>query len=170
VGPIEELSDAHDRVGFDCGNEALNLYLRQTARQHGLKGISKTFVLVHGDSVPPKPIIGFFTLNICQIQTELVPKDIAKRLPRQATGVKLGRLAVAKSCQKQGVGSYLLITAMKYFLRIHELAGGIGLFVDAKDYKAKSYYEQFGFMPLISDDLQLFLPTKTISDELKLKS
>lgn len=170
MGKIEELSGAHDRIGFDCGNDALNLYLRETARQHGLKGISKTFVLVHEDAISPKPIIGFFTLNICQVQTNLVPKNIAKRLPRQATGVKVGRLAVSKSCQKKGIGKFLLVTAMKYFLKIHDLAGGVGLFVDAKDDQAKSYYEQFGFISLNSNDLQLFLPTTTIARELDLPS
>jgi len=36
------------------------------------------------------------------------------------------------------------------------------LFVDAKDHAAKKYYEQFGFVPLPPDELELFLPLQTI--------
>jgi hypothetical protein len=51
-------------------------------------------------------------------------------------------------------------------MEIFNTAGGIGLFVDAKDQDAKRYYEQFGFIPMPSDELELFLPVKTIHDAL----
>jgi hypothetical protein len=34
--------------------------------------------------------------------------------------------------------------------------------VDAKDPAAKRYYEQFGFVALPANELELFLPVKTI--------
>jgi hypothetical protein len=40
------LTGGHERSGFDCGVEALNLWLQQAALQHQVKGISKTFVAV----------------------------------------------------------------------------------------------------------------------------
>lgn len=43
---IEPLTNAHNRTGFDYGNEALNQFLQKTARQHTDKGLSKTFVLI----------------------------------------------------------------------------------------------------------------------------
>ncbi len=43
---VQALAGNHDRNGFDCGVEALNLWLRQTALQHQAKGISRTFVAV----------------------------------------------------------------------------------------------------------------------------
>lgn len=43
---IEALSNRHNRKQFDCGNESLNRYLQQTARQHAQKGIARTFVLM----------------------------------------------------------------------------------------------------------------------------
>ena len=51
-------------------------------------------------------------------------------------------------------------------MEIFNTAGGIGLFVDAKDQEAKRYYEQFGFVPLPSNELELFLPVKTIQEAL----
>jgi len=166
VGKIELLSKAHDRDGFDCGSEPLNLFLKQTARQHAERGISRTFVLVNEDALPPKVILGFFALNICQIKPETLRPADAKRLPRDVAGVRLGRLAVAKEHQRQGIGKILLVAAMKKFIEISNAAGGIGLFVDAKDHDGKRYYEQFGFISLPSNELELFLPADSIREAL----
>ena len=161
---IELLAKVHDREGFDCGSEPLNLFLKQTARQHAERGISRTFVLVDEASAAPKPIVGFFSLNICQIKSESLAPQEAKKLPRDVAGVRLGRLAVAKAYQRQGIGKALLVAAMGKFMEIFNSAGGIGLFVDAKDQDAKRYYEQFGFVPIPSNGLELFLPVKTIQE------
>jgi len=166
VRKIELLAKSHDRDGFDCGSEPLNLFLKHTARQHAERGISRTFVLVDEDAAAPKPILGFFSLNICQIKSESLTPGEAKKLPRDVSGVRLGRLAVAKACQRQGIGKTLLVAAMGKFIEIFNRAGGIGLFVDAKDQDAKRYYEQFGFVPMPSNDLELFLPVKTIHEAL----
>ncbi len=45
---ITILDKGHDRAGFDCGVPGLNTFLKATARQHGKKGISRTFVLTDG--------------------------------------------------------------------------------------------------------------------------
>jgi GNAT superfamily N-acetyltransferase len=157
---IELLNKQHDRAGFDCGSAPLNLYLAQTARQHTERGISRAFVLV--DDQAPTKVLGFFTVNICQLQAESLPAEIAKKMLRQVAGLKLGRLAVAKARQKEGLGKLILADAMKKVLALFESAGGIGLFVDAKDAQAKKYYEQFGFRALANDPMQFFLPIETI--------
>ena len=163
---IELLTKSHNRDGFDCGSEPLNLFLKQTARQHAERGISRTFVLVDEGASAPKPVIGFFSLNLCQIKSESLSADEAKKLPRDVSGIRLGRLAVAKAYQRQGIGKTLLVAAMGKFIEIFNTAGGIGLFVDAKDQEAKRYYEQFGFIAMPSNELELFLPVKTIQEAL----
>jgi ribosomal protein S18 acetylase RimI-like enzyme len=110
--------------------------------------------------------VGFFALNICQIKSESLSQAEAKKLPRDVSGIRLGRLAVSKEHQRQGVGKMLLVAAMRKFMEIFNTAGGIGLFVDAKDQNAKRYYEQFGFVPMPSNELELFLPVKTIHEAL----
>ena len=159
---LELLAKAHDRAGFDCGSEPLNAFLKQTARQHAERGISRTYVLVEEEAQEPKAILGFFSLNLCQIKSETLTTEEARRLPRDVSGVRLSRLAVARSLQRQGIGKLLLIGAMGKFMEIFDAAGGIGLFVDAKDQEARRYYEQFGFVSLPSNELELFLPVRTI--------
>ena len=167
VYKIELLSRAHDREGFDCGSEPLNAYFRQTARQHTERGISRTFVMVEEGAGEPRSVLGFFTLNICQIRADQLLPDLARKLPRDVAGIKLGRLAVAANRQRQGLGKLLLVAAMRKVLEVYESVGGIGLFVDAKDEAARAYYEQFGFVPLPESAQQLFLPLQTVQKALE---
>ena len=128
--------------------------------------LAATFVLVDESAAVPKPILGFFSLNICQIKSESLTPAEAKKLPRDVSGVRLGRLAVSKAHQRQSIGKTLLVAAMGKFIEIFNSAGGIGLFVDAKDQDAKHHYEQFGFVPMSSNELELFLPVRTIQEAL----
>ncbi len=157
---FEPLADCHDRAGFDCGVEPLNRYLKQIARQHEAKGVSKTYVLV--DENVPTAIAGYFTLTYCQIDGGTLPPMLAKKLPQQIPAMRLGRLAVSQTRQREGIGHMLLSCAFQMVERAEKIAGGIGLFVDAKDEQAAAYYSQFGFIPLDSSPLTLFLPMQTI--------
>ncbi len=140
---IELLQKTHNRKDFDCGETVLNEFLQRTARQHIQKGLSRTFVLV--DDATPSIIIGFFTLSLCEVQVECLPPRWIKKYPSIVPGIKLARLAVSKSYQRQGIGGILLVEAMKRASIVAENAGVIGLFVDAKDVSAKAYYLQYGF-------------------------
>ena len=153
---IEPLNKSHNREQFDCGAPLLNRFLRATARQHIQKGISRTFVL--SDDGNPQLIIGFFTLTLCEVKSEKLPSEIAKKYPDRVPGVKLARLAVDGQWQRQGIGEILMIEAMQRALLVADTAGGIGLFVDAKDETAQSYYARYGFITLEDNLLEMFLP------------
>lgn len=122
--------------------------------------------MVEENATEPKKILGFFTLNICQLKMADLPPALGRKLPRDIAGLKLGRLAVSHDRHRQGIGKTLLVAAMQHFLEVFESAGGIGLFVDAKDEAAKAYYEGFGFVALPSNPLQLFLPIASIQKAL----
>lgn len=162
---VELLDKRHNRNDFDCGNEALNQFLKQTARQHIQKGISRTFVLT--DTEQPEIIISFFTLTLCEVRVEKLPSKFAKKYPSKVSGVKLARLAVNKAYQRQGIGEIMMVEAMLRAVVVAENAGGIGLFVDAKDEAAKSYYSRYGFVSLEDAILQMFLPLSTIMEMLE---
>jgi ribosomal protein S18 acetylase RimI-like enzyme len=157
---IEILAEYHNREKFDSGSQALDRFLKQTARQHIDKGISRTFVLIDRDI--PEEIIGFFTLTLCEVRVEKFPPSIAKKYPLKVPGVKLARLAVARQFQRQGIGEILTVEAMQRAFLVAELAGGIGLFVDAKDRVAKSYYTRYGFVSLQDCQLEMFLSLGSI--------
>ena len=56
----------------------------------------------------------------------------------------------------------MMVNAIERIIFVSKNLGIIGFFVDAKNAKAKGYYEQFGFIPLPDNPLELFLPIATL--------
>lgn len=150
------LAGNHDRAAFDCGRQELNDWLRQVARQHQDKGLSKTFIAVLEEA--PDRICGYCALTLAELEDRHLPEAFRKKLPRRIPGIRLGRLAVDRQFQAKGLGALLLVDALTRAKRIHTEAGGIGLFVDAIDEQAASYYRRFGFTASPDNPLLMFLP------------
>lgn len=150
------LTGNHDRQAFDCGRQELNDWLRQVARQHQDKGLSKTFVAVRENA--PERICAYYALTLAELENRHLPEAWRKKMPRRIPGVRLGRLAVDKPNQGKGLGELLLVDALTRARRIYTEAGGIGLFVDAIDEQAGDYYRRFGFQSSPDNPLLLYLP------------
>lgn len=157
---IQALAGDHDRQGFDCGRQELNDWLRQVARQHQDKGLSKTFVAIREEA--PTRICGYYALTLAELEPRHLPETWRKKLPRRIPGVRLGRLAVDSQYQGKGLGELLLINALTRAQRIYAEAGGIGLFVDALDEQAAGYYRNFGFTETPDNPLLLFLSARVV--------
>ena len=155
---VRPLAGDHDRQEFDCGRRELNDWLRQVARQHQDKGLSKTFVAVREEA--PTRICGYYALTLAELENRHLPEAWRKKLPRRIPGVRLGRLAVDRQHQGKGLGELLLVDALTRAQRIYTEAGGIGLFVDALDGQAAGYYLNFGFDASPDNPLLLFLSAK----------
>jgi len=74
---IEPVTRNHNRTAFDCGNYDLNQYLRNIARQHIEKGISRTFILVEdsNSSYPRMPRYHF--IHYARFDTRFLTRDPA---------------------------------------------------------------------------------------------
>jgi ribosomal protein S18 acetylase RimI-like enzyme len=127
--------------------------------------MSRTFVLIDDDS--PTKIFGYYTLAACEIHVEKLSRKYSKKYPPKAPAAKLARLAVSKNKQRQGFGTLMVVNAIERILSVSENLGIIGFFVDAKNEEAKGYYEQFGFIPLPENLLELFLPIATLQQAYK---
>lgn len=159
---IELLTSAHDRANFASGLESVDRYFREVARGHLEKGVSVTRVLVESEVPPPKPVLGFFTLSGIVVEAKPWP-DAPKSLPNQAVpAVLLGRLAVAIEHQGKGLGAMLLASACQLAYEAIVRSGGIGMVVDAAHQQAASFYRSFGFKPVSTGSLRLFLPTRSL--------
>jgi len=155
---VQALAGDHDRQGFDCGRQELNDWLRQVARQHQDKGLSKTFVAVREEA--PTRICGYYALTLAELESRHLPESWRKKLPRRIPGVRLGRLAVDRQYQGKKLGELLLVDTLTRAQRIYAEAGGIGLFVDALDEQAAGYYRNFGFEACPDNPLLLFLSAR----------
>lgn len=157
---IRSLTGSHERPAFDCGRRELNDWLRQVAGQHQDKGLSKTFVANREEA--PERVCGYYALTLAELENRNLPEAWRKKLPRRVPGVRLGRLAVDRNYQGKGLGELLLVDALIRAQRIYSEAGGIGLFVDAIDEPAASYYRRFGFEASPDNSLLLFLSARVM--------
>lgn len=154
--------ERHDRRTFDCGEPALNDYLRKTALQHVKKGIANTYVLT--GRTETQRILGFFTLSFLEVDISRLPAHCGRNLLRtRLPAARLGRLAIDSSCQGKNYGRLLTVDAMRRVaFAMKSVAGVVGLFVDAKDSRVAGFYRKFGFIPLKDAPLSMMLPGQSI--------
>ncbi len=153
---ISPLGKSHDRKSFDCGEQSLNLYLHQYATQDIKRRINKVFVASPPEA--PQQVIGYYGLSAGSLDANDLPEKLRRRLPRYPVPVVLlGRLAVAKSHHGQGLGSILVADALQRIVQACQVMAVYALVVDALNNQAAEFYEHFGFIPLPSQPLKLFL-------------
>jgi len=157
---IEPLAKKHNRNNFDCGQESLTDFLCKFAVQNARKNISRTFVLTAHNSVD---IAGYYSLCSQSISFDSMPENFSNKLPRYPIpAAHIGRLAVDKNHQGQGLGAMLLADAIKRICTISEQIGINAVTVHALNQTAREFYKAFGFIPFKDDQFHLFLPLKTI--------
>jgi GNAT superfamily N-acetyltransferase len=157
---IHELRSDHDRAEFSCGHDSLDTFLKKFATQNQKSGVSQTFVALKPGGLT---VHGYYSLAAGSVKFQDLSETQRKGLPRHPVPVVLlGRLAVDKRAQKQGLGEHLLLDAMR---RIDQTAAEIGIHaieVDAIDDSAKQFYLRYGFTELLDDPRHLYIPMKTV--------
>jgi len=161
----EPISKKHDREAFDCGDEALNEFLRRYARKSHERGGAKTFLAI-GDA--DKSVLGFYSLSPASVDYARAPEIVRRGLARHdVPGFRLARLAVDLRWQGRGIGGQLLLAAGRRCLLAAAEVGGIVLVIDAKNERVAAWYASYGAVPLLDAPLTLLLPLATIQDALK---
>jgi GNAT superfamily N-acetyltransferase len=157
---IERLGRQHDRTTFGCGQPLLDDWLKLRAGQYEKKNLARTYVAVRpGDTA----VRGYYAISSHRVAFEALPDDQAKGLPRiDVPVILLGRLAVDRSCQGQGLGALLLIDALRRAQFLADRIGIRALEVDAIDDAARDFYQRFGFTPLADAPRHLYLPLQAI--------
>lgn len=148
----------HDRKNFNCGVEALNLYLQRGANQDQRRSLTRIYILAEGEQV-----IGYYSISAHSVLRDNLPDDIKLASYRNIPFLLLGRLAVDKEFQGRGYGDALIFHAFKTTLDTAEKVGVLGMVVDAKNEIAVSFYEGFGFKRLKGSENRLILPLSAMN-------
>lgn len=157
---IEKLDGRHDRTAFDCGQPLLNDWFRLRAGQYEKKDLARTYVAVRPGEVV---VLGYYAISTHRVSYEALPAEQAKGLPKiDVPVVLLGRLAVDRAAQGQGLGAFLLLDALRRAQHIADSVGIRAVEVDAIDEAARQFYLKFGFTLLTDDPNHLFLPMHVI--------
>lgn len=162
----EPIAKKHDRGSFDCGDPALNEFLRRHARQNHERGTAKTFLAI--SIADGKEILGYYSLCPASIEYARAPEIVRKGLARhEVPAFRLGRLAVNRPVQGQGLGGQLLLAAGRRCLLAATEVGGVAILIDAKNERVAAWYASYGARPLVDAPLSLLLPLATVEEALK---
>ena len=148
---VEPLNETHNRKGFDCGVPALNDFLQKFAGQKSNRNQAQTYILSADDN---ETIIGYFTLTMTHFDWH------------EAVGKK--NKAVDKRFTGQGVGLFLLRTALEKLIVANDILGIPIIVVDAKD-GVSAFYETIGFQFLEQCGSRLFITMETVLNSRKTK-
>ncbi|MFH0788369.1 MAG: GNAT family N-acetyltransferase [Pseudomonadota bacterium] len=152
------LSTAHDFESFDCGHPVLNEWLRRYALLNQRANATRTFVVCQ-----EKQVIGYYSLAVGAVDYSVASERIRKGLARHPVPVMiLARLAVNGADQGKKIGQSLLKDAVMRTLQAAEFAGIRAILVQAKDERARSFYERFGFEPSPLSPFQLMIMLKDV--------
>jgi len=158
----EPIQPAHLLTGFDCGVEELNDFLIRHALANHQAGSARTYVATSQGSVA-----GYYSLAASQIAHASATARLKKGLAAYPIPVVLlARLAVDARWQGRKLGQALLKDAILRVLVAADAIGIRALLVHAKDEKARSFYERFGFEPLPEHPLHMVLLLKDAKRQL----
>lgn len=162
------LDSKDDRHNFNCGTPELDKFFQQYAGQNQFRHhIGTTYVLANKSN-----IAGFVTVSAGEIATQKLSSITNARLPEYPLPIlRIARLAVDKQFQGLGLGKRLLRASFELALDMKSRYGCVGIVVDAKP-ESVSFYQEFGFLLLESDEFtsfqfqSLFLSIKLIQQAL----
>lgn len=156
---LEPLGAGHDRSAFDCGEPALDDYLRHRATQDVRRRVARAFVAVDRAT---GALAGYYTLSAASFSRHQLPEAAARRLPHYPVPAAiLGRLAIDQRYQGRGLGELVLADAIKRVLRASEALAVHAVVVDAMNDRAKTFYERYGFVAFLDIPDRLYLPLDT---------
>lgn len=158
---IVPLQRTHDRKRFTCGVDSLDAYLKTQAGQDVRRKANAVYVMVRADE--PKQVMGYYTLCGMGLAYVDLPDEVRKPLPRYSmiSAILIGRLAVDRGLQGQGLGFSLLIDALQRAYDSTQTVGASLVVVDAIDEQAESFYVAHGFIRLM-DTRRLIMPMQSI--------
>ena len=159
--------ERHDRAAFSCGVEQVDNYFQKTANKLAKADNVRLFVMVD----PAGTIIGFYALNAHAVHFADLPAKFARTRPSHGN-IPAAYISMIGRDQKFSGGGYggdLLVDALR---RIEVAADAIGVAVVMLDVldcgdpdrvaRRKALYESYGFLPLASNPLRMFLPVSVV--------
>ncbi|TGY60133.1 hypothetical protein E5335_02385 [Coriobacteriaceae bacterium] len=156
-----------DLAGFSCGVDSMDEFLRRSLGIWTEKGFCAPYYAVAGDAV-----VGVYTLSPATLtkdvaKASLSNKHLGGKKSNEQPGVRIGRLAVgtAYSSARRGVGTALLIHAVRSAVDLMGFVGGRFVMVEPLDGMAE-WYERNRFISP-KGSRTWFLPIKTAREMIR---
>lgn len=165
---IEPLDPArHDRAAFSCGVEQVDNFFRKTAGKLAKADNVRVFVMVS----PEGRLIGFHALNAHAVDYADLPAGYARTRPGHGRipAAYISMIGVDLRFAGRGFGGDLLVDALTRIARAADDLGIAVVLLDVLDCgdpvkveRRLRLYAGYGFAPLPSKPLRMFLPIATV--------
>ena len=157
----EPLGKHHRLDEFQCGEPALDEWLKRHARSAQASDSARVFVVTLEDGVA---VVGYYALTAAQVAPEDATARALKGQPhaRPVPAILLARLAVDRNHQGVGLGRSLLQDVLLRCVEAADVIGARILLVHAKREAVKAWYMPFGFEQSPTDPLQLLMLMKDV--------
>ena len=153
LGSPEPLATSHRLDDFDCGEAALDDWLKRRAFANQSSGASRTFVVTDAGG----HVHGYYAIAAGAVSHQLATSGVRRNMPDPIPVLVLARLAVDRRAQGMHLGAALLQDAVNRTVAVAQDAGVRALLVHALHDKAGRFYEHYGFQPSPIHPLTLML-------------
>lgn len=150
--PPEKLRADDDLSDFDCGEPALDDWLRRRALLNEENGASRTYVVCAGQQV-----VGYYALAVGAVAHGESPGRVRRNMPDPVPVMILGRLAVHRDYQGRKIGPGLLRDAVLRTLQAADIAGIRAILVHAISERARKFYVDCGLVASPMDAMTLMI-------------
>ena len=154
--PVPIAAD-HDVSAFDCGEPALNDWLRQRALRNESR-FSRTYVVCDGNRV-----VAYYGISAGAVERAAAPGRLRRNAPDAIPVSIIGRLAVDRGYAGRGLGADVLADALRRIALAARSIGIAAVLVHAKDDAARRFYMACAeFIEYPADSRILFLPVESV--------
>lgn len=161
LSPPVPLTAAHDLSAFNCGDAALNDWLRHRALKNESR-FSRTYVVCRGNAV-----VAYYCISAGAVERAGAPGKVRRNAPDSVPVSVIGRLAVSLDHAGKGLGADLLADALSRIALASQSIGIAAVLVHAKDDAARRFYLRHAeFIEYPEDSRTLFLPIETVLEAL----
>ena len=151
------LAPHHVLTDFDCGEPALNDWLKHRARKNQSR-FSRSYVVCEGDRV-----VAYYCVSAGAVERTGAPGKVRRNAPEAIPVSMIGRLAVDKAHAGRGLGADILADALRRIATATQTIGIAAVLVQAKDDNAKRFYLACAeFIEFPAESRTLFLPIETV--------
>lgn len=159
--------DTHERTAFSCGVEQVDNYFQKTANKLAKADNVRLYVMTDlGGS-----LIGFYSINAHSVHYGELPKKFERTRPSHGNipAAYISMIGRDQKFRGGGYGSDLLVDALRRIVQAADALGIAVVMLDVLDCGdpervagRKALYERFGFAPLPSNPLRLFMSITTV--------
>ena len=167
-GTIEPFDPArHDRSAFSCGAEQADNFFMKTAEKLVKADSLRVFVMVDAKD----RLIGFYAISAHAIDHGELPPQFARDRPAHGSisAVHISMIGVDVRFAGQGFDGDLLADCLARIAGIADNLGIVVVMLDVPDCgdparveMRRRLYAGYGFTPLPSNEMRLFLPIATV--------